>query len=169
MFKGPESGGSSGRETLAFSQTGLATKAGGQQENRIFWLFSQGRPAMRKLIPLSAIALLAAFPAYADMDANGDGKITLEEVIAFKIAQHPFAPRDTNRDGFIDVAEMPELAKDKDILNTYDLNKDGKLSRAEFETYVNDIGIAAAIFCDTDNNEVLTGSEITCAEQTPVP
>lgn len=47
-------------------------------------------------------------PAFAELDTNGDGAITQQEVAALKAAK--FAEHDTNGDGFLDVGELQAAA-----------------------------------------------------------
>ena len=44
---------------------------------------------MRLLASLLIVALLSSGPAFAAVDANGDGKIMLDELIGYKLAAAP--------------------------------------------------------------------------------
>jgi Ca2+-binding EF-hand superfamily protein len=71
------------------------------------------------------------------LDANKDGVITLEEVLAAR--QPIFARIDTNGDGVIDAKEIEAETKlnvdywTKVFMHRFDQNKDGRITREEFE------------------------------------
>lgn len=71
------------------------------------------------------------------LDANGDGAVTLDEVLAKR--QPHFDRIDTNKDGVIDQAEVAASAKErvdywvKRIVRRLDADGDGKITRAEVE------------------------------------
>lgn len=71
------------------------------------------------------------------LDTNGDGAITLEEVLARHATR--FARMDKNADGAIDTADFDAIAKEntdywvKRVMKRLDTDKDGKISKAEAE------------------------------------
>ncbi len=119
---------------------------------------------MRKILPTMIIALLASAGAVAAVDANGDGKVTLDELTDYKLEQVPFAAGDRNHDGYLDPVELPELTN-SETLTTYDSDHDGKLSPTEYRTYITDFAIAAMAICAENEDDILTGSEVGCGIQ----
>lgn len=67
---------------------------------------------MKLILTLSAFGLVAASMAQAatleELDANGDGSLTLDEVQAMypEVATEAFIAADTNADGLIDAEEL---------------------------------------------------------------
>ncbi len=74
-------------------------------------------------------------PTFEQLDTNGDGMITLEEVQAK--AGNKFAETDTNGDGFLDVEELTAAAERERgrmierLMEKKDTNGDGMLSQEE--------------------------------------
>lgn len=72
------------------------------------------------------------------LDANGDGVITLDEVLAKR--QPYFDRMDTNKDGVLDQAEIAASVKErvdywvKRVVKRLDADGDGKITRAEIES-----------------------------------
>jgi len=123
---------------------------------------------MRKTLLTMILALLASTGAVAAVDANGDGKVTLDELTDYKLEQAPFAAGDRNHDGYLDPVELPELTNDE-TLTAYDSDHDGKLSPTEYRTFITDFAIAAMAICAKNEDDILTGSEIGCGIQSAVP
>ena len=79
--------------------------------------------------------------SFEEMDLNGDGKVTAEEMAA--LGQTRFDKADANGDGFLDATEMEahvlEMAKQhapqmsERMLNHKDADNDGKLSFEEMQ------------------------------------
>jgi hypothetical protein len=89
-----------------------------------------------------------------EADANKDGKVTVQEAQAMRVAR--FDQMDANKDGFLDKDEMKAAWKehghrghrgDHGMMKDADANKDGKISKAEFVTG------AEARFAKMDSNK----------------
>ncbi|AAV95998.1 EF-hand domain-containing protein [Ruegeria pomeroyi] len=92
-------------------------------------------------VALGASSALAMGPGggmrhdFSEIDANGDGKITLEEMQGHRAAM--FSGADTDGDGKLSQAEMEAqaMARAKErvawMLERHDANKDGALSQDE--------------------------------------
>ena len=65
---------------------------------------------MRLLASLLIVALLSSGPAFAAVDANGDGKIMLDELIGYKLAAAPLTQHDRDSNGFLDPQELAPKA-----------------------------------------------------------
>ncbi len=75
-------------------------------------------------------------PAFEEMDANADGKVTKEEIAAFRAAK--VTALDTDKDGILSEAELiaghqkrqseREVRMAKRMIERQDVNKDGVLS-----------------------------------------
>jgi Ca2+-binding EF-hand superfamily protein len=67
---------------------------------------------------------------FAQMDANGDGQLTAEEIVARSAAR--FAAADSDGDGAITLDEMKAQARSNDrFMARFDADKDGTLSAEE--------------------------------------
>lgn len=98
-------------------------------------------PAMAERGPLPRGAGMEHRPAFADLDANGDGALTPEEIQAFGTAR--FSDSDTNGDGELSAEEMNAaiLAKIERhnaertarMIERLDQDGNGTLSQAEME------------------------------------
>lgn len=103
---------------------------------------------MRRLLGLVFSVLLlcpagtaSAATSMPQMDANGDGVITLPEALAF--LQVEFNAHDVNHDGYLDFHELtapflpyrPTLSPNfaAQFIAYYDLNRDGRVSFGEIE------------------------------------
>lgn len=117
---------------------------------------------MRLLASLLIVVLISSGPAFAAVDANGDGKVTLDELIGYKLAAAPFGQRDRNSNGFLDPQELPGLANEEKLADAYDADHDGVLSPSEYGDYIADFAIAAMVTCDANGDEYLTGIEAKC-------
>lgn len=130
---------------------------------------------------LTAAALLSVFsaPSMAQMmrhggegmferaDANNDGSVTKEELIAARGDQ--FSKLDRNSDGYLDSTDMPKRMAERRKQNgggethggQFDTNGDGKVSKDEF------INGPTLIFdrADTDKNNVLDAKELAAAKE----
>ena len=103
---------------------------------------------------VSAAEMAAAPRALATLDKNGDGRITIDEVMVRR-------PQGGERGGREREAE-PGGAVSPDLVNTlfsFDVNKDGKLSKAEVPERMQGIFLRA----DTDHDGLLTRDELTKA------
>ncbi len=118
-------------------------------------------PGLKIVFFLSTVALILvqaptpAFPAppvqeepqaywekrFQEMDHNHDGKVSLEEYLAFygpgsplrrKNVEYEFRKYDRNGDGFITRQEHFTPVTLEDQFRALDLNRDGRVSRKEF-------------------------------------
>ena len=88
---------------------------------------------------------MRAMMSFEEIDANGDGKITKDEIAA--MGEMQFGKADTDGDGFLSVEEMNaralEMAKARiearsaRMLERMDADKDGKLSMEEMQAMKN--------------------------------
>lgn len=101
---------------------------------------------------VSGLALAHGGGGKRHMDANQDGKITLDEVLAG--AKTRFAKMDTNKDGAINQDEAKGRFQRK--LERADQNKDGKLTLAEMEAGLKGWFQKA----DANKDNVLSGDEL---------
>lgn len=137
------------------------------------------------LVPLAALALAAfllapgpaqsqaapGIPAFHQLDANGDGRVTLEEVLAYAKQQkelaRPFAVKDADRDG--DGILTPEELKaagikgfegmDSISVKELDRNGDGYVSHEDIENYLNTKHREAYARADADRDGHVAPSE----------
>ena len=65
--------------------------------------------ALAVLLSVFAGASMAALPAFNDVDANGDGKITMQEASSFEGLMTAFDKADEDRDGLLSEAEYQKL------------------------------------------------------------
>lgn len=74
--------------------------------------------------------------SFEQMDSNGDGRVTREELRAAR--EQMFAKRDRNRDGYLDKADLPKRAarrmgdRGAELRERIDSNGDGRISKEEF-------------------------------------
>ena len=92
-------------------------------------------------------------------DANHDGMITRNELIAWRNAE--FDRFDRNHDGYIDISDAPRFAAQArarldEARTAFDLNHDGRISRAEFASGPTPMFDMA----DLDHNNVLDAYEL---------
>ena len=85
-------------------------------------------------------------------DANKDGKVTLDELLAASKAR--FDAKDTNKDGVLSKDELGP--RGQGVLEKADTNKDGKITAAEQEASVR----AKFSAKDTNKDGVLSGDEL---------
>ena len=74
-------------------------------------------------------------PSFEELDANKDGKITLDEMkknLEIKMAEH-FKKMDQNGDGFISKEEHEQPKRQMPSYETMDSNGDGNVSKTEFD------------------------------------
>lgn len=133
---------------------------------------------MFRTLATAALLLLLSAPSMAQMmrggegmferaDANNDGSVTREEVIAARDEQ--FAKFDRNSDGYIDSNDVPQrLAARRQqngggemLMGQFDANGDGKVSKEEF------VNVPTTIFdrADSDDNDVLDAKELAVAKE----
>lgn len=105
-------------------------------------------------------------PAFAQLDANGDGVLTLEEIQV--TAQSRFADADANGDGMLDVDELTAAAASQaaarvaQMIERKDANNDGMLSIEEMAPQNNRGQRDPArmfAFVDADENGEITQEE----------
>ncbi len=65
--------------------------------------------ALAVLLSVFAGASMAALPAFNDVDANGDGNITMKEASSFEGLMAAFDKADEDRDGLLSRAEYQKL------------------------------------------------------------
>ena len=65
--------------------------------------------ALVVLLSVFAGASMAALPAFNDVDANGDGKITMKEASSIEGLMAAFDKADVDRDGLLSEAEYQKL------------------------------------------------------------
>ena len=65
--------------------------------------------ALAVLLSVFAGASMAALPAFKDVDANGDGNITMKEASSFEGLMTAFDKADEDRDGLLSKAEYEKL------------------------------------------------------------
>ena len=65
--------------------------------------------ALAVLLSVFAGASMAALPAFNDVDANGDGKITMKEASSIEGLMAAFDNADVDRDGLLSKAEYQKL------------------------------------------------------------
>lgn len=82
-----------------------------------------------KLEPLDAAKVLAA------LDANGDNKISAEEI---KAAAKALLALDKNKDGALTSADIPRPTRMQRIFSRWDKDKDGKIAREELPEQLQD-------------------------------
>lgn len=83
-------------------------------------------------------------PAFTDLDANGDGRITADELTAHATAraqeraERMMEKLDTNGDGLLSIEELskaPEGHADR-MMERVDTDKDGAISQEEYDAAV---------------------------------
>lgn len=119
------------------------------------------------LLALGAV-LLAATAAQAQTpnpDANGDGRVTLQEYLAFN-ARMTLVWGDTDNDGRVSKAEARSKMGARGALidlywNRIDTNRDGYLTRAEMDVMATQ-GFRRA---DANNDGVLDQAEVAAAQR----
>ena len=133
---------------------------------------------MLRLLTAAALLSLLSAPSMAQMmrqggegmferaDANNDGSVTKEELIAARCQQ--FAKFDRNSDGHLDSNDVPKRLAERRKQNgggemqggQFDTDGDGKVSKEEF------INGPTLIFdrADTDKNNVLDAKELAAAK-----
>ena len=98
--------------------------------------------ALRKLLAVAVPVMLFSCqlsPVQADRsrfkkaDANGDGKLSLEEANQYELAR-VFKNIDINENGSISLDEAKDVGPEytKGVFDTYDINTDGKVNYQEF-------------------------------------
>jgi Ca2+-binding EF-hand superfamily protein len=65
--------------------------------------------ALAVILSVFAGASMAALPAFNDVDANGDGKITMNEASSIEGLMAAFDKADVDRDGLLSKAEYQKL------------------------------------------------------------
>lgn len=65
--------------------------------------------ALAVLLVVFAGASMAALPTFAEVDTNGDGKITMKEAASHEGLMASFDQADVDRDGLISKAEYEKL------------------------------------------------------------
>lgn len=137
------------------------------------------------LVPLAALALAGfllapghaqgpaapGIPAFHQLDANGDGRVTLEEVLASATQRHgqakAFALKDVdaNGDGLITQEELGRAGiKGLEGLGSIrardlDVNGDGYVSHEDLQNYLNTKHREAYAMADQDRDGSLRPSE----------
>lgn len=134
---------------------------------------------MLRVLATAALLSLLSTPSTAQMmrhggegmferaDANSDGSVTKEELIAARGQQ--FARFDRNSDGFLDSNDVPKRVAERRKQNggaqthggQFDTDGDGKVSKDEF------INGPTLMFdrADTDKNNVLDAKELAAAKE----
>jgi Ca2+-binding EF-hand superfamily protein len=134
---------------------------------------------MLRLLTAAALLSLLSAPSIAQMmrsggegiferaDANNDGSVTKEELIAARGQQ--FAKFDRNSDGYLDSNDVPKRLAERRKQNgggemhggQFDTDSDGKVSKEEF------INGPTLIFdrADADKNNVLDAKELAAAKE----
>ena len=107
---------------------------------------------------------------FEDMDANNDGKLTQDEIAAYRAAK--IAEMDTDKDGNLSEAELiaaqqkrkadRESRQAKRMIERMDANKDGILSLEEM-TPTADRGVKMFKRIDADGDGVITKAEADAA------
>ena len=65
--------------------------------------------ALALILAVFAGASLAALPTFAEVDTNGDGKITMKEASSHEGLMTTFDKADVDRDGLLSKAEYQKL------------------------------------------------------------
>ena len=65
--------------------------------------------ALAAFLAVFATAYMAALPPFADVDTNGDGKITMREASSWERLMTAFDQADADRDGLLSEAEYEKL------------------------------------------------------------
>jgi Ca2+-binding EF-hand superfamily protein len=134
---------------------------------------------MLRMLTAAALLSLLSAPSMAQMmrqggegmferaDANNDGSVTKEELIAARGQQ--FAKFDRNSDGYLDSNDVPKRLAERRKQNgggdmhggQFDTDGDGKVSKDEF------INGPTVIFdrADADKNNVLDAKELAAAKE----
>ncbi len=66
--------------------------------------------ALALILAVFAGASMAALPTFAEVDTNGDGKITMKEASSHEGLMTTFDKADVDRDGLLSKAEYQKLA-----------------------------------------------------------
>jgi Ca2+-binding EF-hand superfamily protein len=106
---------------------------------------------------ISTAEIAAAAEALIEIDANGDGKITIDEVLPPKKEHNPYAPKPPRRP--------------PPFIESLDVDQDGKLSAEELKN-----ATASLLQLDANGDGELTGNEMSAppaaddsAQQGPPP
>ncbi len=94
--------------------------------------------------------------AFNEADLNGDGKLEIDEYVAFMV--NLFASLDKDRDGFLVIADIPETPPER--FRLFDRNGDNKISLGE------GVGFKVVEFfdADTNNDGVMSLAELLALE-----
>lgn len=90
---------------------------------------------------ISAAEIATAAEALIEVDANGDGKITLDEALPPKKELNPFAPK--------------PMRRPPPVIEALDVDQDGKLSAEELKNATESL-----LTLDTNGDGELTGDEM---------
>ena len=90
---------------------------------------------------ISAAEIAAAAETLIEVDVNGDGKITLDELLPPKKEHNPFAPK--------------PLRRPTPVIRALDVDQDGKLSAEELKNATESL-----LTLDTNGDGELTGDEM---------
>lgn len=67
------------------------------------------RSALAVFLAVFAAASMAALPTFAEVDTNGDGKITMQEASSWERLMTSFDEADEDRDGLLSKSEYKKL------------------------------------------------------------
>ncbi len=111
------------------------------------------------------LALAFAGAAHAqDLDTNGDGLATREEVEAATLAR--FSRADADGDARLSASELAGAATNAaELLYILDADQDGALNGEEWASYAAGAAALAIAVCDADKDGALGLAEISCSRR----